>query len=147
MNKSSLRIEEDLLDYIKTSTLVTDENGINGKVYRGDTRPDGSSAEDVVIKYLSGTNPLYGPEDFQDGVLVVNIYCKDKTVKGYKRKLADTGRLKYLAELLEEYVTSHYDKEYQWKVEETPVILEADEIGQHFANCRVHYSRPISIND
>lgn len=141
MNNSSKHIEKDLWSYIKSSIIITSENGINGNVYRGDTRPDGSSAEDVVVKFLSGNNAIYDQDDFQSGVLVVNIYVNDIAVKGYTRKLADTKRLEELSEMFVGYIESHYDNEYQWYVQETPSVLEAPEIGQHFVNIRVRYSR------
>ena len=145
MIKASKHIERDLWTYVKGSSLVTSNKKITGEVYRGENRPDGSKLEDVVVKFLSGSDPVFTPSDFQIGVLVVNIYVNDITASGYSRKLADTKRIEELTEMFVNYIDTHYDKEYQWYIEQTPVVLEADEVGQHFINARVRYNRPIEI--
>lgn len=143
MIKSSKHIERDLWTYIKGSSLVTSDNGVTGGVYRGENRPDGSRLEDIVVKFLTGNDPVFGPSDFQTGVLVVNVYVNDIDVSGYQRKLADTKRIEELSEMLVGYVESHYDNEYQWYLSETPVVLDSPETVQHFINARIRYNRPI----
>lgn len=133
MIKASEHIERDLYNYLKDSPLV---GALTGKIYRGMTRPEGSQLEDVVVKFLTGFD-----EQFQSGILNVNIYVSDIAVKGLKRKVADTSRLESLTELLTGYIDGNYDTEYGWRIAETPVVLDADEVGQHFVNARVRYER------
>lgn len=136
MIKSAKHIERDLWTYLKNGELSSSRSGVNGGFYRGDTRPDGSTLEDVVVKYLSGYD-----EQFQTGIVIVNIYVPDIAVSKYERKLANTKRLEQLSELLTNSIEDNYDTEYGWYVEETPQILDADEINQHFVNARVRFNR------
>ena len=137
MINAAKHIERDLWAYLNGSTLKTSQYKISGDIYRGENRPDGRTAyEDVVVKYLSGYD-----EQFQTGIVIVNIYVPDIAVNGYKRKLANTKRIEKLSEMLTTYIEDNYDAEYGWYVEETPQILDADEIGQHFVNARVRFRR------
>lgn len=136
MNNAAKHIERDLWTYLNGSTLITSRSCINGSIYRGENRPEGSIKEDVVINYLSGYD-----DQFQTGIVIVNIYVPDIAVNGYARKLADTRRLEQLSEMLTDYIEDEYNEEYGWYIEETPRVLEADEIEQHFVNARVRFQR------
>jgi hypothetical protein len=143
MINAAEHIEKDLYTYIKGSSLVTDATKkITGSVYRGETRPSGSMLEDVVVKYLSGYDM-----QFQTGICIVNIYVNDIAVKGYKGKLPNTARMEVLSEMLVSYIEDHYDMEYGWYIEETPVVLAAEEVGQHFINARVRFRRFTERNE
>ena len=142
MINASEHIEQDLYLALSTSYLVTNRNGITGSVYRGEMRPDGSLLEDVVVKFLSGYD-----EQFQTGICIVNIYVSDIMVEGYKRKLPNTSRMRFLSELLTSFLEDNYDEEYGWYVEETPLVLEAEQVGQHFINARVRYRRFTERNE
>jgi hypothetical protein len=77
----------------------------------------------------------------------VNIYVPDIAVKGYKGKLPNTARLQTLAEMFVGYIEDNYDLEYGWYVEETPVVLAAEEVSQHFINARVRFRRFTERNE
>lgn len=136
--KSEKAIEKALWTHISNSVLLSAQNKVNGNAYRGEMRPDDSTKEDIVVKFLSGID-----SQFQTGVLVVNIYVPDITPKGYKRKVGNSARIEAIEDLLNQAFASE-DAEYHWYIEQTPIILES-EIGQHIISARVRYNRYADI--
>lgn len=134
MLKSEKNIEKDLWTYICSSVLLSAQTKLNGQAYRGMMRPDGSVKEDVVVKFLSGTD-----SQFQKGVLVVNIYVPNITPKGYNRPVPNTARIEEIEDLLNT-AFSVENSEYHWYIENTPTILDSD-INQTIINARVRYIR------
>ena len=133
MIKSEKNIEKDLFKLISSSILA---GMVSGKVYRNGMRPDGSTLEDIVVKFLAGTDG-----QIQTGIIVLNIYVPDITQKGFSRKVENTARTEVLEDAIIAFVESNPDTEYLYELDETPISLEVDGIDQHAIYARIKYQR------
>lgn len=77
--KTGKEIESDVLALMRTSYIVTGKGegnarvpGIGGGVYRATMRPRDSRAEDLTVQFTTAT-----AEQFQEGVVTLNIYVPD----------------------------------------------------------------------
>ncbi len=133
MTKSEKNIEGDLYALIKASALA---GMVTGSVYRAETRPEGSQLEDIVVKFLAGTEG-----QIQSGVIVLNIYVPDITRKGDTRKLEDFARVEELEDAVIAFVNGCPDTEYLYEFDETMYSLEVEDLDQHAITARIHYQR------
>lgn len=133
MMKSEKNIEKDLFRLIKESNLA---KMISGSVYRKDMRPEGSMLEDIVIKFLSGTEG-----QIQAGIIALNIYVPNISQIGSERKVENTARIEELEDAVIAFVNDCTETEYLYEFDDTMQSIEVDEIDQHAIYARIHYQR------
>lgn len=138
---SGLMIERILYSYIKDSKLLKGVDRVNGNVYRGENRPDASTAEDIVVSFLTGYD-----EQFQTGVCIVNIYVNDIIAGKNARKVANTNRLEKFATILNSVLYNVYYEGINFYIQDTPTIGDAEELEQHYVTARVRYNRFTETN-
>lgn len=135
--KSGLDIEQDVFDVVSASL----KSIIKGKTYRDGMRPVDAQTEDCVVAFLTGVDGQR-----QSGIVNVNIYVPNISVKGYTKKVKDIGRLNKLAHAVRDAFAKVETTEYTLSTDDTPRTYEVSDIGQYFINFRISYKR-ISVND
>lgn len=133
MIKSEKHIERDLYSMVVKSDLA---KMISGKVYRGGMRPDNSSKEDVVVKFLAGLD-----NQVQSGVLVVNVYVPDISNSAFPHPVENIARIEELEDKIIDFVTGCKSVEYLYEFDSTPTTIEVKDIGQHMIYARIKYQR------
>lgn len=131
--KTEKRIERDFFEFVSNSELA---KNISGMVYRKGMRPVGSDKEDIVVKFLSGID-----EQIQSGIIVLNIYVPDTTIRSTGAKVEDIKRVEELEELALSFIEENDSTEYELSEDGTPKSLEAEGIEQHFIQVRIKYRR------
>ncbi len=131
--KTEKRIERDFFEFVSNSELA---KNISGMVYRKGMRPVGSDKEDIVVKFLSGID-----EQIQSGIIVLNIYVPDTTIRSTGAKVEDIKRVEELEELALSFIEGNDSTEYELSKDGTPKSLEAEGIEQHFIQVRIKYRR------
>ena len=129
--KTEKRIERDFFEFVSNSELA---KNISGMVYRKGMRPVGSDKEDIVVKFLSGI-------EIQSGIIVLNIYVPDTTIRSTGAKVEDIKRVEELEELALSFIEENDSTEYELSKDGTPKSLEAEGIEQHFIQVRIKYRR------
>lgn len=105
---------------------------IGGDVYRSGMRPDGSGAEDIIVKFLSGSDGQR-----QTGIVIVNVYVPDADY--YGKKVEDKVRIGVLEALANELPQSMNDEGlHVWK-DVTPTTNSVDDIKQHVLTIRLNF--------
>jgi hypothetical protein len=135
--KSGLDIEQDVFDVVSASL----KSIIKGKTYRDGMRPVDAQTEDCVVAFLTGVDGQR-----QSGIVNVNIYVPNISVKGYSKKVKNIGRLNALAHDVRDAFTKAETPEYELTTDSTPRTYEVSDIEQYFINFRISYKR-ISVND
>lgn len=135
MIKSEKNIERDLFRLIKASPLA---EMVTGSVYRKDMRPDNSSKEDIVVKFLAGEEG-----QIQTGIVVVNIYVPDITSKQYSHPIENTKRVEEIEDAVIAFVRDCKDNEYLYELDSSPISLSVQELFQHVVYSRIKYKRII----
>lgn len=133
MTKAEKTIEKDLFRIVKASRLA---EMVSGQVYRKGMRPEGSDKEDIVVKFLAGTDG-----QIQNGILVLNIYVPDITPAGQTRLVEDSARVEELEEAAIDMVERCTSTEYLYELEQSPVSIEVEGIDQHAICVRIFYQR------
>lgn len=134
MEKTEKQIEKDVFRIIRNSVL---KNAIGGIIYREGMRPKNATAEDIVVKFLTGID---GQE--QSGIVLVHIYVPDiASVSGDGELVEDITRIGQLQELANQVLSNLEDTEYLFEKDGTPKSYEAEGVEQHFINVRLHYRR------
>lgn len=131
--KTEKRIERDFFEFVSNSELA---KNISGMVYRKGMRPVGSDKEDIVVKFLSGID-----EQIQSGIIVLNIYVPDTTIRSTGAKVEDIKRVEELEELALSFIEENDSTEYELSKDGTPKSLETEGIEQHFIQVRIKYRR------
>lgn len=131
--KTEKRIERDFFEFVSNSELA---KNISGMVYRKGMRPVGSDKEDIVVKFLSGID-----EQIQSGIIVLNIYVPDTTIRSTGAKVEDIKRVEELEELALSFIEENDSTEYELSKDGTPKSLEAEGIEQHFIQVKIKYRR------
>ena len=132
MIKTEQQIERDFYSFIKDSSLG---QAVKGGIYRAEMRPADATTEDLVIKFLSGTD-----EQVQTGVVVINLYVPDITSSD-GRKVKDATRIAELEELILSFVDDNADTEYWLRTDGTPTSMYNEEISQHLIYARIKFNR------
>lgn len=135
--KSGLDIEQDVFDVVSASL----KSIIKGKTYRDGMRPVDAQTEDCVVAFLTGVDGQR-----QSGIVNVNIYVPNISVKGYSKKVKNIGRLNTLAHAVRDAFAKVEASEYDLTTDSTPRTYEVSDIEQYFINFRISYKR-ISVND
>lgn len=134
MEKTEKQIEKDVFRIIRNSEL---KNAIGGTIYREGMRPKSATAEDIVVKFLTGID---GQE--QSGIVLVHIYVPNiASVSGDGELVEDITRIGQLQELANQVLSNLEDTEYLFEKDGTPKSYEAEGVEQHFINVRLHYRR------
>ncbi|NDV47794.1 hypothetical protein D0T49_12130 [Paludibacter sp. 221] len=134
MKKTETTIEKDVFHILKNSPL---KDLISGQIYRRGMRPADSGAEDVVVKFLAGTDG-----QFQDGVVVINAYVPDVAIDGNNgRKVENIARVEQLEQAIVALFTHYVATEYLFGITDTPQSLHEPEIEQHFIYTRLNFRR------
>lgn len=135
--KSGLDIEQDVFDVVSASL----KSIIKGKTYRDGMRPVDAQTEDCVVAFLTGVDGQR-----QSGIVNVNIYVPNISVKCYSKKVKNIGRLNTLAHAVRDAFAKAETPEYELTTDSTPRTYEVSDIEQYFINFRISYKR-ISVND
>ena len=88
------------------------------------------------MKFLSGID-----EQIQSGIIVLNIYVPDTTIRSTGAKVEDIKRVEELEELALSFIEENDSTEYELSKDGTPKSLEAEGIEQHFIQVRIKYRR------
>ena len=131
--KTEKGIERDFYEFVSKSKLA---ESISGKVYRKGMRPPESDKEDIVVKFLSGLD-----EQVQSGIVVLNVYVPDITIRCMGAKVEDITRVGDLQELVLSFIEENDSTEYDLSKDGTPKSLEAEDIDQHFIQARIKFRR------
>lgn len=132
--KTSFDTDAILFDLLSKSPL---NNAIGGGIYVGDTRPEDSTDEDVVVNTITLTQD-YLP---QIATSNVNIYVSDtnKTIKGKKQLQANRTRLKALSEKAMDVLRNARITGLKL-IPTSHVVLAESSIKQHYVNIRIDWN-------
>lgn len=133
MIKTEQQIERDFYSFIRDSPIG---KAINGGVYRDGMRPANSTAEDLIVKFLSGID-----DQVQTGVVIINLYVPDVAFSSDGRKVKDSSRIAELEELILSFVNDNADTEYWMQTDGTPASMLNEEINQHLIYARIKFKR------
>lgn len=132
MKKTEIQIERDFYQLIKDSTLGT---SLRGTVYRSEMRPADATDEDLIVKFLAGTD-----EQIQRGTVILNLYVPD-IIFADGRKVADKKRIGELQELIYDFIENVDTSEYLIQTDGTPYTTMNEEIEQHLIVSRLKFQR------
>lgn len=132
MKKTEIQIERDFYQFIKDSDLGA---ALRGTVYRSEMRPADATDEDLVVKFLAGTD-----EQIQRGTVVLNLYVPDIDYTD-GRKVADKKRIGELQELILDFVDTYDDNDYLIELDGTPYSTMNTDIEQHLIVTRLKFQR------
>lgn len=132
MKKTEIQIERDFYHFIKNSRLGAE---IRGTVYRSEMRPADATDEDLIVKFLAGTD-----EQIQRGVVILNLYVPD-IIFTDGRKVANKNRIGELQELILDLVETCNDTDYLITSDITPYSTMNPDIEQHLIVARLKFQR------
>lgn len=132
MKKTEIQIERDFYQLIKNSKL---DAAIRGTVYRSEMRPADATGEDLIIKFLAGTD-----EQIQRGTVILNLYVPDIDFAD-GRKVADKKRIGELQELILDFIDTCDDTDYWITADGTPYSTMNSDIEQHLIVARLKFQR------
>lgn len=132
MKKTEIQIERDFYQFIKDSDLGA---ALRGTVYRSEMRPSDATDEDLVVKFLAGTD-----EQIQRGTVVLNLYVPNIDYTD-GRKVADKKRIGELQELILDFVDTYDDNDYLIELDGTPYSTMNTDIEQHLIVTRLKFQR------
>lgn len=132
MKKTEMQIERDFYHLVKDSRLGAE---IRGTVYRSEMRPTDASDEDLIVKFLAGTD-----EQIQRGTVIFNLYVPDIIIED-GRKVADKKRIGALQELITDFIETCDSAEYWLQSDGTPYSTMNPDIEQHLIVSRIRFQR------
>lgn len=132
MKKTEIQIERDFYHLIKDSQLGA---SIRGTVYRSEMRPTDATGEDLIVKFLAGTD-----EQIQRGTVILNLYVPDINFTD-GRKVADKQRIGELQELILDFIENCEDTDYWIQSDGTPYSTMNPDIEQHLIVARLKFQR------
>lgn len=133
MMKTEKQIERDFYLLIKQSSLGA---AIRGNIYRSEMRPADATSEDIIVKFLSGLDG-----QIQQGVVILNVYVPDMTMRSDGRKVEDKERVAELEELIVDFIEHNGSTEYLIESDLTPTSMLNEELGQHLIYARLRFQR------
>lgn len=131
--KTEKQIERDFYLLIKQSNLGA---AIRGSIYRSEMRPADATSEDIIVKFLSGLDA-----QVQQGVVILNIYVPDITLRTDGRKVEDKERVAELEALVIDFIEHHGSTEYLIESDLTPTSMLNEELEQHLIYARLRFQR------
>nr|DAO59901.1 MAG TPA: hypothetical protein [Caudoviricetes sp.] len=132
MKKTEIQIERDFYQLIKNSRLGAE---IRGTVYRSEMRPADATGEDLIVKFLAGTD-----EQIQRGTVILNLYVPDINFKD-GRKVADKKRIGVLQAMILDFIETCDDTDYLIASDGTPYSTMNPDIEQHLIVARIKFQR------
>lgn len=132
MKKTEIQIERDFYQLIKNSRLGAE---IRGTVYRSEMRPADATGEDLIVKFLAGTD-----EQIQRGTVILNLYVPDINFKD-GRKVADKKRIGVLQAMIIDFIETCDDTDYLIASDGTPYSTMNPDIEQHLIVARIKFQR------
>ena len=132
MKKTEIQIERDFYQLIKNSRLGAE---IRGTVYRSEMRPTDATDEDLIVKFLAGTD-----EQIQRGTVILNLYVPDINFKD-GRKVADKKRIGVLQAMILDFIETCDDTDYWITSDGTPYSTMNPDIEQHLIVARLKFQR------
>ncbi len=125
------------LNTIMYRVLAAANIGNKGGIYKNDTRPVDSKAEDIVVNVIA----LELDELPQKATTNVNIYVADKpqNINGKNMLVEDTTRLEKLSLNVVSALKSAYVEGLKF-VSESQTIFDEPSINQHCVNIRVRWN-------
>ena len=132
MKKTEIQIERDFYQLIKNSRLGAE---IRGTVYRSEMRPADATCEDLIVKFLAGTD-----EQIQRGTVILNLYVPDINFKD-GRKVADKKRIGVLQAMILDFIETCDDTDYLIGSDGTPYSTMNHDIEQHLIVARIKFQR------
>ena len=130
--KTENEIERDFYTLVKNSDLGA---AIRGTVYRREIRHDNDDSEDLIVKFLAGTD-----EQIQPGTVILNIYVPDIDFQD-GRKVEDKERIGTLQSLIREFIKNCDSVDYDIKSDGTPYSTQNPDIEQHLIVSRIKFKR------
>lgn len=127
------RIVTDLIGLLHGSDLA---RAIGGNIYRQGTRPRDSKAEDMVVIFTTGD-----ANQFQEGVVTLNIYVPDMPIAENGVNVVDSARCETLEELALEFVKSlkAYRSDYLFRLGDTIHTQRDLDIDQSFVVVKIRF--------
>lgn len=125
------------LNSIMYRVLAAANIGNDGDIYKNDTRPVDSTAEDIVVNVVT----LELDALPQKATTNVNIYVADKAknINGKNMLVEDTPRLQELSRRVVDALKSAYIEGLKF-VSESQNIFDEPSINQHCVNIRVRWN-------
>lgn len=133
MKKTEKQIERDFYSLIKQSSLGA---VIRGDVYRSEMRPKDAESEDIIVKFLSGLDG-----QIQQGVVILNVYVPDITLRSDGRRVEDKERVAELEALIVDFIENNGSTEYLIESDLTPTSMLNEELEQHLIYARLRFQR------
>lgn len=133
MIKTESQIERDFLAFVKASALGA---AVKGDTYRSGMRPADARTEDIVIKFLAGTD-----RQVQTGTVIMNIYVPDISYGTRGRKVTDHKRIADLQLLVRDFIGRGGSEEYLLDTGSTPRTEEIEGMEQHVICVRINFQR------
>lgn len=131
--KTEKQIERDFYSLIKQSSLGA---AIRGDIYRSEMRPKDAESEDIIVKFLSGLDG-----QIQQGVVILNVYVPDVTLRSDGRRVEDKERVAELEALIVDFIENHGSTEYLIESDLTPTSMLNEELEQHLIYARLRFQR------
>lgn len=133
MTKTEIDFERDFYTLVKNSDLG---KAICGSVYRSGMRPTNAKSEDLIVKFLAGTD-----EQVQGGIMLIHVYVPD-IANNDGRKVEDKARVGVLESAIIAFVKNCEDTEYLIRCDGLPKSTELpEEIEQHLIVTRLKFQR------
>ena len=98
-------------------------------------RPADAKEEDLIVKFLSGTD-----EQIQRGTVILNLYVPDINFKD-GRKVADKKRIGVLQAMILDFIETCDDTDYLIASDGTPYSTMNPDIEQHLIVARIKFQR------
>lgn len=132
--KTGQQVEDDIYRIVKESPLPS---LVSGDLYYFGMRPRDSKLEDIVVKFVTGSDG-----QIQTGTVVVNIYVPDfdpfEDTGVLVRDITRCTELEAAAnEWVESLTAAHSD--YQFRKAQTIYTEEEAELEQHFVTIRLKF--------
>lgn len=136
MARTAHKIQGDVIGLLKGSGLAA---SVSGGIYRGNPedscRPRGSSLEDIVIVFTTGS-----PAQIHEGVVTVKIYVPDMDAYGSGDLVEDGERCAEIESEASKWVDSLSGRsDYLFSLQDTIHTQSDPDIGQHFVVVRLRY--------
>ena len=134
MTKTGQQIVTDFIALLRGTPLATE---IGGRIYRAGTRPRDSRAEDLVVIYTTAN-----AEQFQEGVVTLNIFVPDIPTPENGVLLQDSARCEVLEGVAQESVEmlSAEKSDYRIRLRDAISTLRDEEIGQSFVSVSIRFT-------
>lgn len=131
--KTGQQMVTDVIALLRGTDLVAQ---ISGEVYREGTRPKDSTAEDCVVIFTTAD-----AEQFQNGVITLNIYVPDLMIGNNGVRLVNSARceeIESMAQTAYEELTAAVS-DYKFKLRDAIHTQRDEDINQSFVVVRLGF--------